>query len=117
MSSASALLKKLDLFDNPRYLPAFNIKGKSSFQTITGGVMSIVVMLIVFLFSLQKLQHLLMRQNPSINTYMELEAFTAEDKLNLEKENVRIAFTLEDYFTREPKMDPKYVKWFGQYIT
>ena len=79
--------------------------------------MSVIVMAIVFLFSMQKLQHLLMRQNPSINTYMELEAFTAEDKLNLQQENIRIAFTLEDYFTREPKMDPKYVKWFAYYYT
>ena len=70
-----------------------------------------------FLFATLKLQHLLSRHNPSVNTYIEKDAFDDSDIwLGTENEDFMLAVTVVDYATGEVKDDPKFVKWFGQYV-
>lgn len=70
--------------------------------------MSIIVMYMTTLFALLKLQHLLMRKNPSIVTNVEAYAFDHTDKYNLVENDFMMAVTVRDYDSKA-RMDPRYV--------
>ena len=46
-----------------------------------------VIMVITALFAVLKLQHLLMKKNPTISKFVQEGAFTAEDRYTLGDEN------------------------------
>ena len=106
-------IKKLDLFGTP--YPIFNIDGSSTLTTNTGGVFSILIFYVVFVFGVVKFAQMFSRDNPSVNTYFEKEVYTIEDKFNMVDEEFMVAFSLEDYNTGEAKTDPNYVKMYALY--
>ena len=107
------MLKTLDLFSTP--LPGFNIKGKESVPTFAGGLLSLVIIYISLMFAALKMLHLWSRHNPQVNTFVEKDAFGTEDVFYPAKEGFMLAFTLQDYFSKQSKYDPKYLKWFAKY--
>ena len=67
-------LKNVDIFGAS--LPSFTLNGRSAVsRTSVGGVLSLVVLYIIFLFSCTKFIHLVKRNNPTVNTYMRKDAF------------------------------------------
>ena len=91
-------LKNVDIFGAS--LPSFTLNGRRDVsRTQLGGVMSLVVLYIIFLFSCIKFIHLVERNNPTVNTYMRKDAFANNQTLSLKDSNFMIAFALEDYFT------------------
>ena len=58
-------LNGLDMFGAP--VPGLNVQGKAVINTSLGTLISIVVFLLTLLFSLFKLQHMLMKKNPSVS--------------------------------------------------
>jgi len=48
-------------------IPSFNIRGKTTVKSFTGGSVSLAIIFIVFLFAALKLTHLFSKHNPSIN--------------------------------------------------
>ena len=90
-------LKKLDLFGQP--LPAFNLKGKSEVNTFCGSMVSLLLIYVVIMFGTLKLTHLLSHHGPTINTFMQKNAFTSEDIYNSVENDFMVAVTLEDYYT------------------
>lgn len=71
------MLLTLDMFKEP--LPAFNIEGEGHIRTYCGGCVSLIIVYVLFLFAMLKLTHLMSRQNPQVNTYVEREAFDESD--------------------------------------
>ena len=69
-------LAKLDLFGVP--LPVFNLRGHDSIKTSTGGIVSMVLMFITFLFASIKMMHLVSRYNPNVSYYVETDFFEPE---------------------------------------
>ena len=106
-------LKKLDLFGVQ--LPNFNLRGRETIRTSSGGVMSLGIATITFLFAAVKMVHLTSRFNPNVSYYIENDYFTDEFKFNFGREQFMLAFAVEDYFTLELKADTRYVKYFAQY--
>ena len=49
--------------------------------------------------------------NPLISAAVELDAYTADDNLDLDEINMLGAFQVVDFRTKESKIDPNYVKW------
>lgn len=110
-----SMLLTLDMFGAG--IPAFNVMGKDQVRTHCGGCLSLVILSVTFLFATLKLQHLLSRHNPSVNTFVEKDAFDDSDIwLGTDNEDFMLAVTVVDYATGEVKDDPKFVKWYGQYI-
>ena len=101
-------LEGLDIFSAD--LPSLNIRGKSSVKTSVGGFMTLLIFLLVLMFSIMKYQLLLMRKNPQITSNTEENAFPVDHKLNLIDTGFAMAFGL-DHFTEGVKNDPRYVKW------
>ena len=60
--------RKIDMFGE--LVPAFNIARKSTIQTLAGAGVSLLVLMLTLAFGLIKIQSLIMRKNPSINTNM-----------------------------------------------
>ena len=74
-------LKKLDLFGRP--LPQANLGGMEQVQTHYGGCISLLFAFITFLFASLKLQHLLSKHNPQVNSFVEESAFDIDDKFSI----------------------------------
>ena len=106
----SANLKKWDIF--PMQVPSMNLKGQDSIKTITGGLVSMLVISIVMLFAFLKLSHLLERKNPTINTLVDSDE-GADAEFDTSSNGFQFAFALAD-INKEPLEDAKYLKWFAR---
>ena len=53
--------------------------------------------------------------NPIISTLVLPSFFSDQDILNLEENNFRLAFTIENTLDRERRDDPRYVKWSARF--
>ena len=102
-------LKKVDIFDAA--MPTFNLNGEKSVRTVCGGVITIVILCITFLFSSTKFEQMLRRQNPTVNNYLRKDEFAGDERLSLTESNFMMAFTLEHFISGETLDDPRYLKW------
>ena len=92
-------------------LPNFNIKGSEKINTIAGGIFSLVLFMVVFMYGALKFSHLMTKHNPQIGSYFK-ENEMSGIALNLNERNYRIAFTVESYMSpKKQKSDPRYVKY------
>ena len=66
------------------------------------------------MFAILKLEHLLARQNPSINQYIVRNAYEAEDTYSAGENDFKLAVRVENYLTGENKNSPDMVKWFAR---
>ena len=96
-------------------VPSFNLKGNSRVGTVIGGLLSLTIIYITFLYGCTRLLHLYKRKNPTINTYERSDAFSTQERLSLNEFNFMMAFTMENYFSGQTLDDPRYVKWVATY--
>ena len=66
------MLLTLDMFG--AQLPTFNLKGEEKVRTHCGGCTSLIIIYVTFLFATLKLQHLLSKHNPTVNTFVQRDA-------------------------------------------
>lgn len=109
------MLITMDMFGEP--LPTFNIKGESDVRTHCGGCLSIIIIYIMILFATLKMQHLLLKHNPSVNIFTERDAF---DETHVWYYNDQVDFMMAFAATqlweaRNVKNDTAFVKWFAHY--
>ena len=98
------MLLTLDQFGAP--LPGFNVKGEDSVRTYCGGLVSLLIMLLAFLFATLKLQQLLSKGNPSVNNYVQRDAFDENDIWRgNENEDFQMAFAVVNYVSGDVKYD------------
>ena len=69
------MLIEADMF--PAQIPQFNIKGKDTIRTYCGGLISLIINYLFFLFAMIKFEHLITRHNPQIVMYDENNGFDA----------------------------------------
>ena len=108
------MLLQADLFPAP--IPQFNSRGKKAVKTYFGGLISLIMIYLFFLFAVVKFLHLVTRHNPQIVEYDETNAFDAADEYSPgENNSFMIAVGFQHYLTGEPLNDPRYVKWINTY--
>ena len=109
------MLLDLDSYAQP--LPTFNIGGASEVRTHCGGCISLIILLVVFLFATLKMQHLLSNHNPQVNTFLERDAFDESHIWKAEQDDdFMVAFTVTHFIDGTVKDDPNFVKWFVTYV-
>ena len=109
------MLLTLDMYKEP--LPSFNIDGLTHVRTHCGGLVSLIIILILFMFSVLKFDHLLSKHNPQVNTFVDKDVFDENDVWNADADDDFImAFAVADFITGEVKDDPKFVKWFASFV-
>lgn len=77
-----------------------------------GGFCSLIVSLITFMFAALKIQHLLLKKNPTINTYEIQDAFDGvNDKLQLSESDFMLAVGFDSWIEQGGRNDPRYIQW------
>ena len=104
-----SLVERIDGFG--RSLPAFNLKGSSTVHTMTGGLFTFLVCIVLMVYSTIKLLQLVDKHNPNVSEVKELDFYNFEEILNLKEIGFKIAFSVEGYHSRDMKNDPRYVKY------
>ena len=62
-------IEKFDIFG--KHVPSFSLGGRTEVRTKSGAILTIIILSLTLVFGLVKLQHLLERKNPLINTNFE----------------------------------------------
>ena len=84
--------------------------GRTSVPTITGAIVSFLVINVMLVYSLTKFSQLMRRHNPTVASFNEQGAIDATTIFNFRDNNIRLAFTIEGFLDNELKVDPRYVK-------
>ena len=50
-------------------MPTFNIKGKDRVNTLVGGVLSLIIYMVIFMYSTLKFSYLVTKDGPNISSY------------------------------------------------
>ena len=109
------MLHTLDMFSEP--LPAFNIEGSRDIRTNCGGCVSLIIMYVLFLFAVLKLQHLLSKHNPTVNTFVERDFIDENDIwYAADTGDFMMAFTVTHFLNGEVKDNANFTKWFAEYV-
>ena len=104
-------LRNIDNFGEA--VPSFNIGGRAEIKTISGGIVTLIIFLVTFSFGVMKMQHLLEKKNPVINTNEEpLEDGTI---YATNGDEFMMAFAAERYDDARGLSDQKYIKWVAAY--
>ena len=74
------------------------MNGRDRIGTSAGGILSLVIMFITFLFASLKMMHLASRHNPTVRYFVEEDFFEPSYKFNFQDENFMLAFALEGVF-------------------
>ena len=72
--------------------------------------MTAIILMIILFYGLENFISLIKREKPFVQEIEIPNYFSLDYKQNLTKLGSKIAFTLEDYFTDEAKLDPRYIK-------
>ena len=102
-------LKRIDLFGMP--LPSFNIKGEEKTRTNCGAFLTMLLVSIVVLYASIKSVQLQSRSNPIISAFEQSSDWTAENPINFNERNMKVAFAFEGFRDKKMKADPRYVRW------
>ena len=108
-------LKSLDSFSTP--IPSFNLRGDGRVRTYVGGLSTLLVAFVTFIYGLQKLLDLFERQNPTINTIVNKNVIANEERFSVVDQNFMMAFAVENYFSSETLEDSTYLKWAAVYTS
>lgn len=104
------LLEKIDIFGAP--LPAFNIKGTTVVHTVSGGLTTFLIIVVMLAYASIKTIQLFSKHHNNVVQITEKNFFDYHDRLDLNEIGFRLAFSVEGYHSRERKDDPRYVKYF-----
>ena len=63
-------------------LPKFSIKGGEQINSIVGGVLSIVLYMVIFMYAIFKFGHLSTKDNPNISAFLKVDELLGKS-LNL----------------------------------
>ena len=87
-------LRDLDNFG--RQIPAFNIKGKDSVNTVVGGFLSFAIMTVTLGYAIGGIVDLINREDPIINENIVQDYYglTDLDGLNLKESNQKMAIAV-----------------------
>ena len=110
-----SVFKRMDIFGVD--IPTFNIKGETKVMTVSGGLLSLLVGVVFFIYGSLKLSHLLDKYNPSISEIKEFNFYDSSERLVLDDFGFRIAFTVESYLQPKLRNDPRYVKYMARVFT
>ena len=102
-------LDAIDLF--PQGIPSFNIKGRDSVSSLSGGIFSLLIFAIMIFYSSVKFVHLISHHNPTVSSYKNEFYFDSSQEVDLYESSVHFAFGVEGFFDGELKDDSKFVKY------
>ena len=104
-----SILEKVDQFGRP--LPAFNLRGEEKIHTVTGGLMTFFILVVMLSYGTLKFFHLVTLHNADVTSVLETDVYDYNERLNLNDIGFRFAFSVRGYHSQELKDSSKYVKY------
>ena len=104
----SNALTNLDFFGKD--LPTFNIKGEGRVNTVFGGMVTSSIIMLTLAYTLLKFSDLYTKDNPVVSEVIVQDYYSPIDELSLKDINFKFAFTVESYYEKKRKDDPRFVK-------
>ena len=111
---AQNYIRSLDSF--AKDVPAFNIGGDSQVQTLVGGCLTLLIIILTFSYAASKMIDLSQKKDPFITQSVEQGYYTATNGLNLNAANFRFAIGVTGY-DAVTRNDPRYVKWIARVLS
>ena len=113
------VLRKVDGFGKP--IPAFNLGGNTKFQTVPGGILTLVILMVTLSYSFNKFVDMSAGKNPNITQSSVPDYYGQSDQLNLANDtNFRLAVGTRwhEYAADQSlQYDPQYTRWFARITT
>ena len=88
-----SFLRNLDNFG--KSVPAFNIKGKSSVNTVIGGFLTFAIMTLTLGYATEGMIDLINKEDPIINENVLKDYYTIDSGLNLDLKQGNQVFALD----------------------
>ena len=92
------LLRKFDTFGKP--LPSFNLQGEQVVHTMTGGILTFVISVVLLIYAVIKLIQMVDQENPNISSLLDKSVFDFNEQIGLNEIDFRLAFSVEGYHSR-----------------
>ena len=80
------------MFGSP--LPTFNLNRETEVHTVTGGLVSLAIIVIILCYGSLKFYHLTIKHNANVTSVLEKDAFDFNDVTNLNEIGFRLAFAV-----------------------
>lgn len=102
----SNLLRQADIFGTR--VPSFNLNGKKDVNTIFGGVLTSLILIVGIIFSSYKLEKLVTKHNPQFSTIPIEQYFSSGDRFYFNEHNFKVAISIEGKFDGKTRHDSRY---------
>ena len=79
-------------------------------NTVFGGIVTSSIIMLTLAYTLLKFNDLYTKDNPIISEMIIQDYYSPTDELSLNDINFKFAFTVESFFERKRKDDPRFVK-------
>ena len=79
-------------------------------KTLPGGIATALILVVILFYAINTLIKLVNKEQPFIKEIEIPEYYSIDYKKNLTKLGSKIAFTVEDYFDEEARLDARYIK-------
>ena len=109
------VLTNLDFYGKD--VPAFNIKGQNRVNTVFGGIMTSMVLVLTLIYTVIKLDELYSRQNPIISEWIMPDNIDPKDVIDFNAINFKFAFTIEGFYDKKRKDSHAYIKILVNHLT
>jgi hypothetical protein len=83
---------------------------------LIGLLLSIFMTVIILAYGTIKFYQLVIKHNPLISVSVNKDVYSKKEALNLEKNKLFFAFSVNNFYGREPKDDPNFVDWLPQLV-
>ena len=105
----SSLLEKIDQFGTP--LPTFNLNEQTELHTVTGGLTTFAIIVIILCYGTLKFYHMITNHNANVASVLETDVFDFNDIMNLNEVGFRFSFSVRDKKFKELKDERKIWSW------
>ena len=94
-------------------VPSLNLKGETHVNTLIGGVVSALILMLTLAYAANTAFELVEPQNPSITEVTTKDYFDEGELLDLREANFKIAFTFYDLIGKKVLNDTSYMQIFA----
>ena len=75
-------------------------------RTRTGGLLTLIITTTVLIYAAYRLEALTLRRNPNMSSYKEDIPVDQVLNFQMQENNSKIAFSVEEYWTKQARIDP-----------
>ena len=98
-----------DMFGRP--VPTFSLKGEDEIKTISGGILTIIMILTIIAYGSNKAVELFKKNNPVVNVVNKPNAINEAEIINIGASDFRFSFGIEIKTGKIFADDPAFIRW------